>query len=114
MCSSDLWRWTISRPISPHATARIREFRQEVEAKGGKLVMSLPWVYGSTDPQTVTNMKKTAEELAKIAPLVAYDNLYNLKTDSHLFADTHHHLVPEARILRAKQLVEGLKKEKLW
>ena len=108
------WKWTISRPISPHAIARIQQFRQEVEAKGGKLVMSLPWVYASTEPETIANMKKTAEELAKIAPLVAYDNLYNLKTDSHLFADTHHHLVPEARVLRAKQLVEGLKKEKLW
>ena len=102
------WKWTINKSISPHAIARIQQFRQEVEAKGGTLVLSLPWVYASTEKETVKNMRKTADELKKIAPLVAYDDLYNLKSDSQLFADTHHHLVPQARKQRAAQLVEGL------
>jgi hypothetical protein len=107
---SKWWRWAIKRPISPHAIARITQFREEVQAKGGTLVLSLPWVYASTDRQTVASMKKTAEELSKIAPLVAYDRkLFNLKTDSSIFADTHHHLTFEARKLRSQQIVQGMK-----
>ena len=103
------WQWKIQKPISQHAIARITKFRKEVEAKGATLVLSLPWVYASTNEQTVANMRKTAHKLAKIAPLVYEPTSYNLKTDSRLFADTHHHLVPEARKLRARQLAEQLK-----
>lgn len=104
------WQWTIHKPISNHAIARLTEFREEVEAKGATLIFSLPWVYGKTDEKSLTNMKKIAEELEKIAPLIAYDNeTFNLKTDSSLFADTHHHLVPEARKIRARELVDELK-----
>ncbi|ACK64185.1 conserved hypothetical protein [Rippkaea orientalis PCC 8801] len=103
------WQWTIEKSISPHAIARITQFRTEVEAKGATLVLSLPWVYASTDKQTVGNMKKISQELSKIAPLVYDKTSYNLQTDSRLFADTHHHLVLEARKLRSQQLAEQLK-----
>ncbi|HAX78244.1 MAG TPA: hypothetical protein DCY88_21095, partial [Cyanobacteria bacterium UBA11372] len=33
----------------------------------------------------------------------------NMKNDSNLFADTHYHLKPEARIIRSKQIVAELK-----
>jgi hypothetical protein len=103
------WRLNIDDPISPHAVQRITKFRQEVEAKGGSLIISLPWVYGSDDEKSVSNIEKTAEELGKIAPLIYEKDSLNIKSDANLFADTHYHLLPEARKIRAQQLVEELK-----
>jgi hypothetical protein len=102
------WRLQIDESISPHAVARITKFRQQVEAKGGSLIISLPWVYGSEDEKSVSNVKKTAEELGKIAPLIYDKDSLNMKSDVNLFADTHYHLLPEARKVRAKQLIEEL------
>ncbi|MEL4897694.1 hypothetical protein [Crocosphaera sp. Alani8] len=103
------WQWTINESISPHAVERIEQFRQEVEAKDATLILSLPWVYASQDENTLSNMQDITKKLSKIAPLVYDENDYNLKTDSSLFADTHHHLVFAARKLRAEQLAEQLK-----
>lgn len=103
------WQLPINRPISRHAAERIWQFRQEVEAKGGKLVLSLPWVYGSTGEKTKANVQKTAQVLSQIAPLIYEPESFNIKTDSSLFADTHYHLLPKAREIRAKELVEQLK-----
>ena len=102
------WKLKIDRPISQHALKRIARFRQEVEAKGGTLVLSLPWVYASTDPKTADNIAKTARELATIAPTIYNKNNLNIQTDSSLFADTHYHLLPQSRIIRSKQIVEEL------
>ena len=88
---------------------RIKQFRQEVESKDATLVLSLPWVYGSQDEKTVANMEKISKKLSQIAPLVYDKSDYNLKTDSSLFADTHHHLVFEGRKLRSEQLADQLK-----
>lgn len=107
--SGDWWELPIKEPISRHAIARIAQFRQEVEARGGTLVLSLPWVYASTDKQTVTNVRNTAAQLNQIAPLVYDRDSLNLKTNSDWFADTHYHLQPEARKIRAEELVEQLK-----
>lgn len=103
------WKRTIDKPVSPHAIARITQFRDELKAKGATLILSLPWFYASTDPKSVKNMQKTADELSQIAPLIYDHKTLNMKTDSRLFADTHHHLVPEAKKLRAKQIIEELK-----
>lgn len=103
------WQWKINKSISPHAIKRIKQFRQEVEAKGATLILSLPWVYGSKDEKTLSNMEDITEKLGGIAPIVYDKNDYNLKTDSSLFADTHHHLVVEGRKLRSEQLAEQLK-----
>ncbi|MEA5535275.1 hypothetical protein [Crocosphaera sp. XPORK-15E] len=103
------WQWKIHESISPHAVKRITQFRQEVAAKDATLILSLPWVYASKDEKTVGNMQKISQELSKIAPLVYDKTDYNLKTDSSLFADTHHHLVLEARTMRSQQLAEQLK-----
>ncbi|NJM88867.1 MAG: hypothetical protein HC847_18600 [Hydrococcus sp. RU_2_2] len=105
----DWWELTIDSPVSKHALQSIAQFRKDVEAKGGTLILSLPWFYGSSDEKTLANVKKTAQELAKIAPLIYEKDSFNIKTDSKLFADTHYHLQPEARIIRAKELVEQLK-----
>ena len=104
----DWWRLPINKPISLHAWERIKDFRQEVEAKGGRLVLSLPWVYGSTEEKTRNNVAMTAKELSKIAPLIYDRSSLNIKTDSSLFADTHYHLMPEGRRVRGKELVEQL------
>ena len=103
------WRLPINQPISRHAAERIGQFRQEVEAKGGKLVLSLPWVYGSTGKRTKANVQKTAYILSKIAPVIYEPESLNIKTDPNLFADTHYHLLPKAREIRARELVEQLK-----
>jgi hypothetical protein len=103
------WKLRIDQPISPTAFQRIARFRQEVEARGATLIISLPWIYGSSDRQTVTNVQKTAQALATIAPLIYEQDTFNIKKDSHLFADTHYHLLPEARKIRAEELVEQLK-----
>ena len=103
------WQWKIHKSISPHAVKRIKKFRQEIEAKNATLVLSLPWVYASNDEKTISNMDNITNKLSKISPLVYDKNDYNLKTDSSFFADTHHHLIPEARTLRSQQLAEQLK-----
>jgi hypothetical protein len=103
------WNLIIDRPVSKHALETIEDFRRQVEAKGGKLILSLPWIYGSNDEKSTRNIKITAEKLARIAPLIYEQKTYNIKTDSSLFADTHYHLFPEARKIRSKQLIEELK-----
>lgn len=103
------WQLKINNSVSKHAIERIAQFRKEVEAKGATLVLALPWVYGSTDDKTVGNVKKTAAELAKIAPLIYDKQSYDIKTDSSMFADTHYHLNPEGRRLRTLELVEQLR-----
>ena len=102
------WELPMRKSISPHAIERITQFRDEVEAQGGILILSLPWFYASTDEETINNVQKTADELAKIAPLIYDKKSLNMKTDSSLFADTHYHLLPESRKIRALELVEQL------
>jgi hypothetical protein len=104
----DWWQLPINQPISRHAWERIKDFRSEVEAKGGTLILSLPWVYASTGEKTRKNVAMTARELGKIAPLIYDPNSLNIKTDSSLFADTHYHLLPEGRRVRGQELVEQL------
>ncbi len=103
------WSLPVNQPISRHAANRILKFRQEVEARGGTLIVSLPWVYGSRDQRTIKNIKLTAYYLSKIAPTIYDKDSLNIKTDSSLFADTHYHLMPKGREMRAKELVEQLK-----
>lgn len=103
------WELTIDRPISDHSVQRIEQFRQEVEARGGTLILSLPWIYGSTEEKTKTNIHLTAQVLQQIAPLIYDEESLNIKTDSSLFADTHYHLLPRGRDLRAQELVRQLK-----
>lgn len=107
--SAEWWQLPIKEPATKHAINSIAKFKQEVEARGGTLILSLPWVYGSRDEKSIKNVKKTAEEFAKIAPTIYAKDTLNIKTDSELFADTHYHLKPEARIIRSKQIVQELK-----
>ncbi|TVQ46367.1 MAG: hypothetical protein EA365_05675 [Gloeocapsa sp. DLM2.Bin57] len=106
--SSQWWKLTVNEPISPHSIAMINSFQQQVEAKGATLLLSLSWIYGSTDPQTVKNIQITAKELEAIAPLLYNRESLNIKTDSSLFADTHYHLKPEGRKLRSQELAQQL------
>ncbi|NEO56115.1 MAG: hypothetical protein F6K54_25390 [Okeania sp. SIO3B5] len=104
---SKWWKMTVNKPVTPHSIARIKQFREELEAKKASLVISLPIIYANTNEKTVKNVEKTAEELGKIAPLI-YDEKLNLWTDVNLFADTHYHLKPEGRVIRSKVLVKQL------
>jgi hypothetical protein len=103
------WRKAgIKKPISNHSVKLITQFKQDVEAKGANLIISLPIFYGSTDEKTLKNVKKTAAELEKIAPLIYDPETLNIWTDSRLFADTNDHLQPHARLERSKQIIRQL------
>ncbi|MGF1478094.1 MAG: hypothetical protein ACFB4I_01200 [Cyanophyceae cyanobacterium] len=106
--TGEWWQLQISQSISPHAANRIAQFQEEVAARGGTLVLSLPWVYAQADQETLTNVQKTAEQLEGIAPTIYDPSSLNIKTDSSLFADTHYHLLPEARRIRARELAAQL------
>ena len=88
----DWWQLAIKQPATSHAIERIRQFRTEVEAKGGELILSLPWVYGDTTDATKANILKTAEALEDIAPLLYVPETLNIQSDVTMFADTHYHL----------------------
>lgn len=105
---SKWWQLTIDKPVSKYSLERITKFKQEVEAKGATLILSLPIIYGSRDAETIKNVQKTADELAKIAPLIYDKETLNIWQDSSLFADTHYHLLPEARIIRSQQIIDEL------
>lgn len=103
------WQLQIKEPVSSHALRRIRKFQQEVKAKGATLVLGLSWIYGSTDPETLSNIRKTAEKLSTVAPVLYDHQSLNVKTDSSIFADTHYHLNASGRRVRTTELVEQLK-----
>ena len=105
----DWWKLPINQSISRHSFERIKKFNEEVAAKGGKLVLSLPWVYGNNSERTLKNVKTTADNLSKIAPTIYDKQSLNIQDNVSYFADTHYHLMPEGRKARAKQLVEELK-----
>ncbi len=105
---SKWWQMRIKKTITPNSIAQIKLFREDVEAKGATLLISLPIVYGSKDEKTIKNVEKTAEELSKIAPIIYDKKSLNLWTDSNLFADTHYHLKEEARVMRSKELIKQL------
>jgi hypothetical protein len=106
---SKWWKLKLEQPITKHSVDRIAQFRKEVEAQGGTLILSMPVIYGDTeDKDTIENVQKTAEALGKIAPLIYDPQTLNVWTDSQKFADTHYHIQPEARIERSQQLIREL------
>lgn len=105
---SKWWPMTVDQPVSEYSLKSIAKFKQDVEAKGGTLILSLPIIYGSNDDKTRENVQKTADQLAKIAPLIYDQETLNIWTDSNLFADTHYHLKPEGRIIRSQEIMKEL------
>ncbi len=107
--AGEWWQLLIEHAATPYSLKRIAEFRQEVEAQGGTLLLALPWVYGdASHPETQKNIQATAQALSAIAPLVYDPETLNIQSDSDLFADTHYHLTPEARRLRSHILAKEL------
>jgi hypothetical protein len=114
---SEWWKLKINKPISSHSLQTIRQFRDQLAAKNAQLVVAIPWIYGSRDEKTLNNVRNAAEKLSKITPTLYDPKSLNIQSDSSLFADTHYHLVPEARLMRTEQIVEEItplltKKEK--
>ena len=104
------WPLPIREAVSPHALRRIEQFKAEVEAKGGELILSIPWVYGDVnDERTLESVQQTADALSKIAPLLVDAETLNVQAEPTLFADTHYHLKPEGREIRSEQLARQLK-----
>jgi hypothetical protein len=103
------WPLKLTKPASPHALARIAQFQEEVEAKGGQLILSMPWVYGDRqDERTRESVQQTAADLGRIAPLLVDEKTLNIQSSTDLFADTHYHLKPEGRVVRSQQLAREL------
>ncbi len=104
------WPLEIKAPASSHALARIEQFREEVEAKGGALILSIPWIYGDVEgEQTLENVQNIADAFADIAPTIVDLETLNVQATPALFADTQYHLTPEGREVRSQQLAEQLK-----
>ncbi len=107
--TGEWWQMKIKQPATPHSLDRIAEFRREVEAKGATLLLALPWVYADgNDLETQNNVQITAKALAEIAPVVYDSETFNIQSNASLFADTHYHLMPEARRLRSHTLVQQI------
>jgi len=106
---SSWWKMPINSAISQHSINSLRQFKQDVEARGGTLVFSLPVIYGSDDEDTIANIQKTADVLSDIAPTLYDKETLNIKDDSDLFADTHYHLKISERKVRSEQLVKELR-----
>ncbi|MEM1368812.1 MAG: hypothetical protein AAGG02_12510 [Cyanobacteria bacterium P01_H01_bin.15] len=105
----DWWKLRVPHPITNHALGEIRQFAAVVNERGGTLIVSLPWFYGSQDEKTRNNIRRTAHSLAQIVPLIYEEYSLNIQSDETLFADTHYHLRPVGRRLRSQQLVEQLR-----
>ena len=103
------WKLPIEQSISQNAYERILQFKQEVAAKDATLILSLPWVYGSDSEATVKSVKRTAYYLSQIAPTIYDKESLNIQDNVDYFADTHYHLMPEGRKVRARQLAAELK-----
>lgn len=104
------WPLTVNSPASDHALARIEQFRTEVEAKGGALILSMPWIYGDVeDERTLESVQATADAFSEIAPTIVDEETLNVQPTPDLFADTHYHLKPEGREVRSQQLARQLK-----
>ncbi len=103
------WKLSVHRPISRHSLITIARFSQDLKAKGATLVVSLPWIYGSDDPKTVRNIRKSAELLSMVVPTIYNKESLNIHNDSSIFADTHYHLLPQGRLIRSQELVQQLK-----
>ncbi|MEO0352364.1 MAG: hypothetical protein AAF282_20175 [Cyanobacteria bacterium P01_A01_bin.15] len=102
------WQLSIKRPATAHSIRRIEQFHTEVEARGGTLLLSLPWVYGDASDNTQANILKTVEALGDIAPLLYDPETLNIQSDVRLFADTHYHLTAAGRTVRSQQLAQQL------
>lgn len=100
------WQLSIGSSITEHSLKSLEEFKKDVEARGGTLVLSLPVIYGKNDEKTRGNIQRTADALSKIAPTLYDPETLNIETDSSLFADTHYHLKIPARVRRSEQLVK--------
>lgn len=98
----------IGQAVTPHAVEQMTQFKAAVESKGATLVIALPWLYGSTDDQSMGNVHQTIELLSDIAPVLYNPETLNIQTDSSLFSDTRYHLSKNGRQLRSKQLIEQL------
>lgn len=106
----DWWKLTLKRPANTQSVARIAQFKSEVEAREGELILSMPWIYGAaSDERTLESIQKTADAFSEIAPTLVDAKTMNVQDSPDLFADTHYHLKPEGRVLRSQQLIEQLK-----
>lgn len=107
--SGKWWKLPINKSITPHSIQKIQQFKQDVEAKGATLILSLPVIYGDNSEETIKNVTQTKAELSKIAPTIYDPATLNIWTDATPFAETHYHLKPEGRIKRTEEIVEQLK-----
>ncbi|PSF39049.1 hypothetical protein C7H19_03075 [Aphanothece hegewaldii CCALA 016] len=103
------WELKLNNSVSPHSIKVIEQFRKDLEAKGAHLIVALPWIYGSTDQTTKDSIQKSADKLSQVVPTLYNHQTLNIQTDSSIFADTHYHLLPPARIVRSQELIDQLK-----
>jgi hypothetical protein len=100
----------ISKNISPAAIRRLSRFRDEMTARGAKLMFVLPSFLIIKDSNIAfLTAKEIATALNEIAPVVFENDYFNLETDPALFSDSFYHLTPAYRKSRTAGLAERLK-----
>jgi len=103
-----VWKRPVPKTISRNSIVKITRFRDQIEIKGASLIISLPWFLAKTDELSVSNMKDILRNLSQIAPVICDSETLNMQSDADFFADTEHHLTPQAKVIRSRQLVEQL------
>jgi hypothetical protein len=96
--------------ISRTAILRLTQFRDEILAKGAKLIFVLPPILVEDRTFSYNSAKKIAAKLTEIAPVVYENDYLNIETDPSLFSDTFYHLNLESRQIRTAILSEKLKR----
>ncbi|MDV3000837.1 MAG: hypothetical protein N5P05_002443 [Chroococcopsis gigantea SAG 12.99] len=107
--TGEWWKLPVKQPISRHSLMKIDRFRKDLAAKGATLIVSLPWIYGSHDPETLANIRKSGELLSMVVPTIYNKDTLNIHDDPSIFADTHYHLLPQGRLVRSQELVQQLR-----
>ncbi|MBE9009078.1 hypothetical protein IQ250_02530 [Pseudanabaenaceae cyanobacterium LEGE 13415] len=99
----------VDEKVSAYSFQQLKAFRQQVEAKGGRLVFGLPWRFAQADSNSKAIAQAVVDTLAQIAPVIYDRRSLNLKTDPQLFGDTPYHLSNQGRLLRSREMTQQLK-----
>jgi hypothetical protein len=103
--------WVVEGAVSEHAAARLRLYRQQLEEKGAKLVIALPWIYvpANARQKSRTGAANVVAKLRDLAPIITHGANYNVRGDISLFSDSNYHANEEGRRIHTLELVSELK-----
>ena len=102
--------WKADRSdFSNYSLQELQQFRQRVNARGGHMTISLPWLLAKDEVQTTNQLRRNLALLQTISPVVTHLKTLNATSDVSLFSDTAYHLSVKGRQARSEELVGQLK-----